>query len=87
MSNAPLLPELGWARIFVNIFWGKGYQIFCDNFFTSIDLSVDLLEHGNTLIGTTQPNGVDFPKQIVNKGAKAGFCCVYNKIHEANNMR
>ena len=50
----------------------KGYHVYCDNFFTSVDLSADLLAHGTTLVGTTQANRKHFPKEAVNKEAVAG---------------
>ena len=53
-------------------FLGKGYRVYCDNYFTSVHLAADLLEHGTTLVGTTQPDKVNFPKDIINKGAVAG---------------
>ena len=51
---------------------GKGYRVYCDKYFTGVHLAADLLEHGTTLVGTTRPNKVDFPKDIINKGAVAG---------------
>ena len=53
-------------------FLGKGYCVYCDNYFTSVHLAADLLEHVTTLVGTTRPDKVDFPKDIINKGAVAG---------------
>ena len=40
---------------------GQGYHIYCDNFI-SVDLAADLLEHGITLVGTTRPGKIIFPK-------------------------
>ena len=51
---------------------GKGYRVYCDNFFTSINLAVGLLEYGTNLIGTTRPNREKFPKDVVNTEAVAG---------------
>ena len=51
---------------------GKGYNVYCDNYFTSIHMAADLLEHGTHLVGTTQRDRVDFPKEVINKGAVAG---------------
>jgi len=66
----------------------KSYAIFCDNFFTSVQLATDLLEHGTTLVGTTRPNRKKFPKEVVNKGAVDGCdsgmtvsSVVDNKVH------
>ena len=39
----------------------QGYHVFCDNYFTSVHLAADLLEHGTTLVGTTRPDRTDFP--------------------------
>ena len=50
----------------------KGYHIHCNNFFTSVQLAADLLEHGTHIIGTIHHNRIDFPKDIVNKDAMAG---------------
>ena len=33
--------------------------------------TADLLEHGTTLVAATQPDKVDFPKEIINKGTVA----------------
>ena len=62
--------------------------VYCDNYFISVHLVADLLEHGTTLVGTTQPDEVDFPKGIVNKGAVAGessgitvSTTIDNKVH------
>ena len=67
---------------------GKGYHVYCNNYYTSIHLAADLLEHGITLVGTTRPDKVDFPKGIVNKGAIAGesrritvSTTIDNKVH------
>ena len=49
--------------------FNKGYQLYCDNFFTSVHLAADLLEHGTTIVGTTH---IGFPKDIVNAGAVDG---------------
>ena len=51
---------------------GKGDHVYCDNNFTSVHLAADLLEHGTTLVRTTRPDKVDFPKGIVNKDVVAG---------------
>ena len=51
---------------------GKGYHVYCDNYFTSIHLAADLLEHGTNLVGTTRPDRTGFPKETINKGAVAG---------------
>ena len=51
---------------------GKGYHVYCDNFFTSVHLAADLLEHGTNLVGTTRPNRVDFPREAINKEAVDG---------------
>ena len=66
----------------------KGYHIYCNNFFTSVQLAADLLEHGTHIIGTSCHNRVDFPKHIVNKEAVAGCTrgmsvstIIDNKIH------
>ena len=42
---------------------GKGYHVYCDNYFTSVHLAADLLEHGTNLIGTTRPSRRNFPKE------------------------
>ena len=67
---------------------GKGYHVYCDNYFTSVHLATDLLEHGTTLVGNTQPDKVDFPKEVINKGAVAGesrgitiYTTIDNKVH------
>ena len=51
---------------------GKGYHVYCDNYFTSIRLAADLLEHGTHLVGTTRPDRIDFPREAINKDAVAG---------------
>ena len=51
---------------------GKGYHVYCDNFFTSVHLAADLPEHGTNLVGTTRPNRVDFPREAINKEAVDG---------------
>ena len=51
---------------------GKGYHVYCDNYFTSVRLAGDLLEQGTTLVGTTRPDRVDFPKAAINKEVVAG---------------
>ena len=55
--------------MYKDILW-KGYHVYCDNYFTSVHLASDLLEHGD-LVGTTQPD-IDFPKEITNEGTVAG---------------
>ena len=50
----------------------KGYHVYCDNYFTSVHLATDLLKHETTLVGTTWPDKVDSPKDIINEGAIAG---------------
>ena len=67
---------------------GKGYHVYCDNYFTSVHLAADLLEHGTNLVGTTRPDKVDFPKEVINKGAVAGesrgitvSTIIDNKVH------
>ena len=45
----------------------KGYHVYSDNDFTSAHLAADLLEHGTIVVGTTQPDKVDFTKGIVYK--------------------
>ena len=42
---------------------GKGYRVFCDNFFTRVHLAADLLEHGTSLVGTTRPDKIGFPNE------------------------
>ena len=42
-------------EIMKDLFW-LGRHVYCDNFFTSIHLAADLLEHGTNLVGTTQPD-------------------------------
>ena len=32
---------------------GRGYHVYCGNYFTSIHLAADLLEYGTTLVETT----------------------------------
>ena len=66
----------------------KGYHVYCDNYFTSIHLAADLLEHGTHLIGTTRPDRRNFPKGTVNKGAVTGksrgtavSTVIDNKVH------
>jgi len=49
-----------------------GHQIFFDNYFSCIHLAVDLLKHGTTCVVTTWPDRVDFPRDMINKGAVAG---------------
>ena len=67
---------------------GKGYHVYCDNYFTNVHLAADLLEHGTNLIGTTRPNRRNFPSETVNKGAVAGksrgtsvSTIIDNKVH------
>ena len=73
-SGDGLTTDLGYKVVMeaCKDFLGKGYRVYCDNYFTSVHLAADLLEHGTTLVGTTRPDKVDFPKDIVNKGAVAG---------------
>ena len=67
---------------------GKGCHVYCDNYFTSVHLATDLLEHGTTLVGTTRPGKVDFHKEVTNKGSVAGeirgmsvFTTIDNEVH------
>ena len=67
---------------------GKGYHIYRNNFFTSVQLAADLLEHGTDIIETSHHNRVHFPKHIVHKDAVAGCIrgksastIIDNKIH------
>jgi len=54
-----------------DILW-EGRQVFFDNCFSSVHLAVDLLKHGTTCVATMQPDKVDFPRDVINKGAIAG---------------
>ena len=49
----------------------KGYEIYFDNYFSSVHLAVDLLGRGTTSVATTRPNRVGFPKDEINKGSVA----------------
>ena len=51
---------------------GKGYHVYYDNYFTSVHLAGDLLEHGTNLVGTTRPDRADFPREGINKDAVGG---------------
>ena len=50
----------------------KGYEVYYDNYFSSVHLAVDLLERGTTSVATTRPNRVGFPKDDINKESVAG---------------
>ena len=66
----------------------QGYHVFCDNYFTSVHLAADLLEHGTTLVGTTRPDRTDIPRELINKEALDGVSrgvavstILDNKVH------
>jgi len=41
------------------MFW----EIYFDNFFSSVHLAVDLLKHATPKVATIQPNRADIPKK------------------------
>ena len=47
----------------------KGYEVYFDNYFSSVHLAVDLLKHGTSSVATTQPNRVGFPKNDINRNS------------------
>ena len=52
---------------------GKHYQVFCDNFFSGIDLFSELLDNGIYACGTLRANRLHFPnelKPLTKKGLK-----------------
>ena len=66
----------------------KGYEVYFDNYFSTVELAADLLKHGTTTVATTRPHRVGFPKETVNSAAVAGQSRGYsvstildNKIH------
>ena len=50
----------------------KGYEVYFDNYFSSVHSAVDLLERGTTSVATTRPNGVGFTMGDINKDSVAG---------------
>ena len=52
--------------------FNKSYEVYFDNYFSSVHLAVDVLECGTTTVATTQPNRVGFPKDYLNKDSAAG---------------
>ena len=48
-------------------FFDKGYIIFLDNYYTSVDLFEDLYTHGMQACGTCTTNRVGFPKDLTSK--------------------
>ena len=45
--------DLGWLQSgsgSMQRFFGKGYHVYCDNYFASVYSAADLLEHGPTLV-------------------------------------
>jgi len=58
---------------------GKGYEVYFDNFFSSVQLAVDILKHGTTSVVTTQPDRVGFPKGEINKGSVHCFVWMGSK--------
>ena len=81
--------NLGHKVVMEEIFWGKDtMSIVAIILQVDIHLAADLLEHGTNLIGTTWPNGRNFPSETVNKGAVAGksrgtsiSTIIDNKVH------
>ena len=47
-----------------NPFHFQGYQVFCDNFYSSISLFSDLLENGIAVTGTVRTNRVGVPSDV-----------------------
>ena len=54
---------------------GENYQIFCDNFFTSVRLAEDLLSNNLYLCGTTHSNQTDFPANLKPNKAEVKALC------------
>ena len=46
---------------------GKGYHLYFDNYFSSVNLAVALLQNGTTCVATTRPDRTGFPHGEVNK--------------------
>jgi len=52
---------------------GKGYNLYFDNFFSSVGLAVDLLQNGITCVATTRYDRKGHPNKEINKASVAGF--------------
>jgi len=50
---------------------GKGYHLYFDNYFSSVNLAVALLQNGTTCIATIRPDRPGFPHGKVNKDCVA----------------
>lgn len=51
---------------------GKGYSVFVDNWYTSLDLAEKLIDNETHLIGTLRRNRKYLPKQVMEAKLKPG---------------
>jgi len=56
-----------------------GYNVYFDNFFSSVSLVVDLLQNGTTSVATTHFDRNGYPKEEINKTSVAG--CAREMTH------
>ena len=51
-------------------YFGKGHNLYIDNFYTSLRLANYLIENGTNVTGTIMENRKQFPPKLKNKSAK-----------------
>ena len=56
---------------------GQGYGITCDNFFTSLELAVDLAKQQKTLLGTLRQNRKEVPKVMLSSKSRQVYSSMF----------
>lgn len=74
---------VGHAEAIINIlmhpFYGQGRILFCDNFYTNVNVAEILLQHVTYICGTYRKNRRCYPKKIQNKKLKKEKSVLYKK--------
>ena len=58
-------------------YFGKGHNLYIENFYTSLRLAKYLMENGTNVTGTIRENREQFPLELINTSLQKGEAAFY----------